>query len=68
MGNESEFAILKVLELHGSLSLPKINEFSLISELECSSTQSNLITLGYVFKVGERFSLPFLGKKHLTDS
>ena len=65
---DSELAILKLLSLHGSLSLPKVSELSKISELECSSTLSSLISDGYVFRVGDSFSLSFYGQKRLTES
>jgi hypothetical protein len=68
LGTESELPILKLLELHGSLTLPKISELTKISELECSSTLSNLITLGYVFRVGDIFSISFHGKERLKES
>ena len=68
MGKDSELPILKVLELEGSLTLPKISELTKISELECSSTLSDLITQGHVFRVGESFSLSFYGKERLMES
>jgi predicted transcriptional regulator len=67
LGAESELAVLEVLELQGSLSLPRISEITKLSELECSSTLSNLITQGFVFRVGDVFSLSFHGKGHLKE-
>jgi len=68
LGKDSELPILKVLELEGSLTLPKISELTKISELECSSTLSDLIMQGHVFRVGESFSLSFHGKERLKES
>ena len=59
--------ILEVLKLHGSTSLPRISELTKLSELECSSTLSHLITQGYVFRVEDKFTISFFGKSRLNE-
>ena len=67
MAIDSEIEILKVLELYGSTTLPRISELTKFSELECSSRLSQLITQGYVFRVGDKFTISFFGKSHLKE-
>jgi len=64
---DTELEILRVLELYGSTTLPRISELTKFSELECSSTLSNLITQGYVFRVGDKFNISFHGKSYLQE-